>query len=153
PLGLQRFQELPARGASELILVVAKHVDVVGVAGATAVALGYRNAGNLLKLLREILGVLFAFSGLLFDARQLRQQQGCLKFRHAQIRATLGVGEAGGSFSSPAVIVKRIAFVHKLSVVGDDGAALAGIEVLARLETKAAARAKRSQLLAAPFAE
>src|SRR5256885_9273280 len=95
-------------------------------------------------------GILIAPAGLLLEPRHLRQQQRALELRHAQIEPARGVTELIGAYvlSRPAVVVERVALLQQVGVVGQNGAALAGIQVLAGLKAEAAGLAQRAQLFA-----
>src|SRR5262249_29459401 len=97
-------------------------------------------------------GVLLAGPRLLLEPGELREQQRRLKFCHAQVAAVADVGK-GGLRGRPAVVVEALAALDELLVVAENGAALAGIQVLGGLETEAAEVAQSAELLPPPFAE
>ena len=79
-------------------------------------------------------------------------QQRRLELRHAQVRAGAAVGEiVAGVAPAAAVVVEAVAGLDERFVVGQDGAALAGVQVLARLKAEAPGLAVGADLAATPL--
>ena len=149
---MERLEKLAARKAVELSLIIAEHVKMIGIAGAALVHTRRRDAGNLAQELGQVGGVLLAAAGLLFEPRQLLEQEGGLKLGHAEVGAVAHVGEAGGR-SAPSVVLKALALLDQFVAVREDRAAFAGIEVLGPLKAEAAQIAERAHFAAAPLSQ
>ena len=91
---------------------------------------------------------------LRLEARHLREQEAGLELREPEVGATaLRRRRRLRGPARPRVVVEGIAAVGQLVVVGQDRAALARVEVLARLEAEAAGGPDRAQLAAPPLAQ
>src|SRR6185503_4463277 len=111
---------------------------MIGIARAARVHARRCDAGNLTQKPGEVGSVGVAGARLFLKARHLCGQQCCLEFRQAQVRADSAVGKVVPSIlPAAAVVVDPITLLDQLIVFGEYRATLTGVEVLARLKTKA----------------
>ncbi len=90
--------------------------------------------------------------GLRLEPRHLCEQERRLELREAKVEPGLAVREVAAR-AGPAVVVERVRPVGERLVVGDDGAALAAVQVLARLEREAPGLADRADMPTLPLRE
>ena len=106
--------------------------------------------------LAQVSGVLLAGLHLLLEPGHLGEQDGGLELGHAEIAAAVALWRRLRSpelAAGAALVVERIALVGPFVVVGEDGAAVAAVKVLAGLEAEAAGVAPGAEATAAPLAE
>src|SRR5213079_91745 len=96
--------------------------------------------------------VLLAPARLLLYALELLDKQRRLEFGDAQVGAVADVTETRTGRAA-AVVMKTLAGLIQIGVVGQDGASFARIQVFRSLEAEAAKRAQRADLAIAPFGQ
>ena len=156
PSALRASQELVPRQAGELLGLVAEHVEVLGVARAAVVHLGRSHAGDLAAAgrsgtWRSRRGSCACCSSRVIWASSRPPWNSVMRKLAARV-AHVGEVEAG-DLPRPAVVVEGVDLLGQVVVVGEDGAAFAGAEVLGHLEAEAAGRAPGADLAAAPLGQ
>src|SRR5262249_1417615 len=149
-LGLQGAQELVARQAAEVCRVVAEDEEMVGVAGDARGALQRRGARGRLQGPPPGRGVFLSARGRFGPVAHLGVEDRALPFGHAVVAAEEAV-LVPASLADAAAVDQRPGAVVEALVVGEDDPALAGVQVLARLEAEGAGQPDRADTPLAPL--